>query len=50
MPFLVDLGVQTGEGRIVHAKYDKFRQINRYLEFVRGYPSQSAKRQDIDHY
>lgn len=35
VPFLVDLGVQTAEGRIVHAKYDKFRQINRYLEFVR---------------
>lgn len=35
VPFLVDLGVQTAEGRIVNAKYDKFRQINRYLEFVR---------------
>ena len=34
VPFLVDLGVQTGEGKIVHARYDKFRQINRYLEFV----------------
>lgn len=34
VPFLVDLGVQTKEGRIVHARYDKFRQINRYLEFV----------------
>ena len=34
--FLVDLGVQTGEGRIVHAKYDKFRRMQqRYLEFVR---------------
>ncbi len=33
--FLVELGVQTPDGRIVHAKYDKFRQINRYLEFVR---------------
>ncbi len=35
VPFLVELGVQTPEGRIVKAKYDKFRQINRYLEFVR---------------
>lgn len=35
VPFLVDLGVQTKDGKIVNAKYDKFRQINRYLEFVR---------------
>ncbi len=33
--FLVELGVQTRDGRIVRAKYDKFRQINRYLEFIR---------------
>lgn len=26
--------MQTIDGRIVHARYDKFRQINRYLEFV----------------
>ncbi|MDE7476656.1 MAG: SAM-dependent methyltransferase [Lachnospiraceae bacterium] len=35
VPFLVELGVQTPEGKVVKAKYDKFRQINRYLEFVR---------------
>jgi SAM-dependent methyltransferase len=35
VPFLVELGVQTAEGQIIKAKYDKFRQINRYLEFVR---------------
>lgn len=35
VPFLVELGVQTAEGKVVKAKYDKFRQINRYLEFVR---------------
>lgn len=32
--FLVGLGVQTPEGKIAKAKYDKFRQINRYLEFI----------------
>ena len=32
--YLVDLGVMTAEGKIVHARYDKFRQINRFLEFV----------------
>ncbi len=35
VPFLVELGVQSAEGKVVKAKYDKFRQINRYLEFVR---------------
>lgn len=34
VPFLVDLGVQTREGQIVKSRYDKFKQINRYLEFV----------------
>lgn len=32
--FLVRLGVQTSDGRVTKAKYDKFRQINRYLEFI----------------
>lgn len=34
VPFLVELGVQTKSGKIINQKYDKFRQINRYLEFV----------------
>lgn len=32
--FLVGLGVQTPDGKITKARYDKFRQINRYLEFI----------------
>ena len=32
--FLVGLGVQTPDGRVTRARFDKFRQINRYLEFI----------------
>ncbi len=35
IPFLVDLGVQTKEGKIVDKKYKKYKQINRFLEFVK---------------
>lgn len=32
--FLVELGIMNEEGRVLARKYDKFRQINRFLEMV----------------
>ncbi|MDA0586765.1 MAG: SAM-dependent methyltransferase [Planctomycetota bacterium] len=32
--FLTEIGVMTAEGKVRNSKYDKFRQINRFLEFV----------------
>lgn len=34
VPFMVLLGVMTPEGRVINSRYDKFRQINRFLEFI----------------
>ena len=34
VPCLIDLGVMTQNGSIVNAHYDKFRQINRFLEYI----------------
>ena len=34
IPFLRELGVMTADGRIVRSRYDKYRQINRFLEFI----------------
>ena len=33
-PFLVRLGVQGEDGKIKKQKYDKFKQINRFVEFI----------------
>ena len=34
VPFLHDLGVMAEDGKIVRSRTDKFRQINRFLEFI----------------
>ncbi len=47
VPFLVDLGVMTIDGKIVQKKYDKFRQINRFLEFVEDILTELPKGREI---
>ena len=34
VPFLVELGVMNINGKVLNDKYDKFKQINRFIEFV----------------
>ncbi|WP_314407802.1 SAM-dependent methyltransferase [uncultured Gemella sp.] len=34
-PFLIELGIQNNDGKIIKSKYNKFKQINKYLEFIK---------------
>ena len=47
VPFLQDLGVMTSEGKIVRTKFDKFRQINRFLEFIEDILPQLDKNKEV---
>ena len=47
VPFLEDLGVMNEKGKIITSKYDKFRQINRFLEFIEDILPQLARNREI---
>lgn len=48
VPFLIDLGIMTQDGTIVRTKYDKYRQINRFLEFIEDIlPKLSKERENV---
>lgn len=47
VPFLQDLGVMTQDGKIVRTRFDKFRQINRFLEFIEDILPQLDKTKEI---
>lgn len=34
VPFLISLGVMTPDGKVIKSRYDKFKQINRFLEYI----------------
>ena len=51
VPALVDLGVFTQHYTIVHSRYDKYKQINRFLELIddsiRSFPGKSIRIMDF---
>ncbi len=47
IPFLIHLGVMKADGKVVPAKYDKFRQINRFLELVEDVIKKLPKKQKM---
>ena len=47
VPFLVDLGVMNTQGKIISSRYDKFRQINRFLEFIEDILPKLPKNREV---
>lgn len=48
VPFLVDLGVMNNKGDVLKQRYDKFKQINRFLEFVKDIVRELPRDREIN--
>ena len=48
VPFLVELGVMNLQGKVLNEKYDKFKQINRFIEFVQDIISEFDQNKTIN--
>lgn len=48
VPFLIDLGVMGKDGKIISKQYDKYRQINRFLEFIKDILPELNKNKTIN--
>ena len=47
VPWLIDLGVMSPDGKVKHSRYDKFKQLNRFLEFIQDILPKLPKEREI---
>ena len=48
IPFLVELGIMSKDGKVLASKYDKFKQINRFLEYIKDITEELIKAKSND--